>query len=365
MLSTLLTSTLLTLSPTIESAETVPDLEQAAGDAQEFDTGDRKETKWIDRWPAEAGTVDLAVMLGLMPFTKHELFEPNKSFYKQGWKPLMPVAPEFGLRLGVYPGRVIGFEAEVSWLPTHLRDGMGHVNIWNPRGHLVFQIPTWSLKPFVLIGGGAMIIDTPREVLGKDVDQELHFGGGLKADITRHWGLRLDVRDVVSFKKGTGVGFKAHTFQGLLSSTWTFGRKVDKRVKKTCPTCPVAVAAPAPMPPELAEFNGIIRGIHFDLDKDTIRPRSRPVLDKAAAVLKKYDDVDVLIVGHTDNWGSHGHNVDLSKRRALRVKRFLVANGVAASRISTDGKSFDEPIASNKTKRGRSMNRRIVFHIED
>ncbi len=120
---------------------------------------------------------------------------------------------------------------------------------------------------------------------------------------------------------------------------------------------------PDELPPELIIFKGALKGIEFDFGKDTIRPVSKPVLDDAIEKLKKFPGVRVKIVGHTDNVGDPASNLDLSKRRASSVKDYLVAGGVAESRIETDGLGDTLPVASNEDEAGRAQNRRIVFEI--
>ncbi|MEM9455413.1 MAG: OmpA family protein [Myxococcota bacterium] len=123
---------------------------------------------------------------------------------------------------------------------------------------------------------------------------------------------------------------------------------------------------PDEVPPELIIFKGELEGIEFDFGKDTIRPESRPVLDDIIAKLQKFSGVRVLIVGHTDNVGDPAVNLDLSKRRAESVKKYLVDGGVDASRIETDGKGDTEPVdpsADQDAEQTRARNRRIVFDI--
>ena len=107
----------------------------------------------------------------------------------------------------------------------------------------------------------------------------------------------------------------------------------------------------------------MIRGIYFDLDRDTIKPRSRPVLDRAVAVFLEFPSVRVEISGHTDSTGSVAYNRELSRRRAESVKRYLVEHGIDTARIQTRGAGPDEPIDSNRSPAGRARNRRIEFQI--
>ena len=120
---------------------------------------------------------------------------------------------------------------------------------------------------------------------------------------------------------------------------------------------------PDEVPDKVKAFMGVIKGIEFDTGKATIRAASRPTLDEAAAVLKEYPKVRVLITGHTDNAGSRDLNMTLSADRAGAVKSYLVSKGVDAGRIETRGAGPDNPIADNKTAAGKQKNRRIEFKL--
>ncbi len=114
---------------------------------------------------------------------------------------------------------------------------------------------------------------------------------------------------------------------------------------------------------DIVKFTGVIQGIYFDVDKDTIKAKSRPTLDAAVKVLKDFPDVKVEVSGHTDSDGDRQHNVDLSQRRADSVKQYLVDKGIDTGRITTRGAGPDQPIADNKTKDGKAKNRRIEFKL--
>jgi outer membrane protein OmpA-like peptidoglycan-associated protein len=117
------------------------------------------------------------------------------------------------------------------------------------------------------------------------------------------------------------------------------------------------------VPPELDKLAGIMEGINFDTDKDAIKNDSKPILDNAIEVMKKYPDLRVRITGHTDSQGGYRHNIDLSKRRAESVRRYMIENGIDEGRMETRGAGPDEPIDTNDTAEGRAKNRRIEFQI--
>jgi OOP family OmpA-OmpF porin len=126
---------------------------------------------------------------------------------------------------------------------------------------------------------------------------------------------------------------------------------------------PAPKAAPAPPPPPRAE-KIVLRGVNFDFDKATIRPDAKVILDEAASQLSKSPDVRVSVEGHTDSVGTDAYNQKLSERRAASVKQHLVGKGVSESRLSTVGFGESKPVASNSTKDGRALNRRVELLVK-
>ncbi|HSM91453.1 MAG TPA: OmpA family protein [Anaeromyxobacteraceae bacterium] len=113
-----------------------------------------------------------------------------------------------------------------------------------------------------------------------------------------------------------------------------------------------------------AEKISLKDAINFETAKDTILPKSNPILDSIALILKNNPDIPrVRVEGHTDNVGSANYNRDLSQRRAQAVVNALVQRGIAAEKLLPKGYGFDRPVASNATALGRAKNRRVEFTI--
>jgi outer membrane protein OmpA-like peptidoglycan-associated protein len=100
--------------------------------------------------------------------------------------------------------------------------------------------------------------------------------------------------------------------------------------------------------------------ILFESGSATVIP-SPGLVEIKNALLDLEDDASILIVGHTDNQGGDAYNVNLSKRRAASVRRWLEEHDVRRGAIYVDGKGFHEPYASNATEAGRRLNRRVEF----
>lgn len=105
--------------------------------------------------------------------------------------------------------------------------------------------------------------------------------------------------------------------------------------------------------------------ISFDPGRYDIKPNLRPVLDRFATTLNQNPVTRVTIIGHTDSTGSDAVNNPLSVNRAAATRDYLVARGVATSRIGIDGRGSREPLADNNTASGRAMNRRVEIFVAE
>ncbi len=100
---------------------------------------------------------------------------------------------------------------------------------------------------------------------------------------------------------------------------------------------------------------------YFATGKATIQKRSFKLLDQVATVLRGHPELQIRIEGHTDSVGSNAKNLKLSQARAESVMKYLVKKGVDAARLSAQGFGEEQPIADNKSAKGRSQNRRVEF----
>ncbi len=107
----------------------------------------------------------------------------------------------------------------------------------------------------------------------------------------------------------------------------------------------------------------ILRNIFFDTDKYSLKPESVAELNKLRDLMKANATLKVELSGHTDIMGTPAHNLELSGNRAKAVYEYLIANGIAASRLTYKGYGQTKPVDSNDTEQGRANNRRTEFRV--
>jgi len=103
--------------------------------------------------------------------------------------------------------------------------------------------------------------------------------------------------------------------------------------------------------------------VYFLSGEHAIQEQSKSELNEAASFLLSNETVNIEIAGHTDDVGSIIKNKELSEKRALSVKLYLVSKGVHHSRIVCVGYGEIQPIAQNNNSEGRKKSRIIEMRI--
>lgn len=103
--------------------------------------------------------------------------------------------------------------------------------------------------------------------------------------------------------------------------------------------------------------------VTFATNQSAVSSSFYPVLDDVAAVLQRYDQSTIDIVGHADSRGTDEYNLGLSRERASNVARYLIDRGVLPARLYVEGRGEAQPIASNDTAAGQAANRRVEITI--
>lgn len=158
---------------------------------------------------------------------------------------------------------------------------------------------------------------------------------------------------------GAAVGAAVGTGAGVI-----IGKKMDKAKAE-------AEAVKNAQVQQVTDINGLAAlkvtfdsGILFATNKADLNAAAKTSLTDFANVLKNNSDMDIAIIGHTDNTGSDAINNPLSENRAKSVSTFLKNSGVNASQIKTvEGQGSKNPVADNSTAEGRTQNRRVEVYM--
>jgi len=165
----------------------------------------------------------------------------------------------------------------------------------------------------------------------------------------------IDQRDVVA-KSGTGLCWRTGYWTPAAAAKDPAGCECDKDLlpKEVCEPkmaeAPVAPAAPAAGPKPSGEKITVAADALFDFNKAVLRPAGKEKLDELVSKAKAINLEVILAVGHTDRIGGDAYNQKLSEKRAAAVKEYLVAKGIEANRVYTEGKGEKQPVTGDKCK---------------
>jgi outer membrane protein OmpA-like peptidoglycan-associated protein len=106
-----------------------------------------------------------------------------------------------------------------------------------------------------------------------------------------------------------------------------------------------------------------IGGVQFSTGTADINSGARESLSKFSGIVASYPGLRFKVEGHTDNTGGVAMNKELSLKRAMTVRDYLIERGVPASSIDVEGLGLSMPIGDNSTTAGRERNRRVEIVV--
>ena len=106
-----------------------------------------------------------------------------------------------------------------------------------------------------------------------------------------------------------------------------------------------------------------LANVFFGFDQFSLKESENSKLQEVVRLMIEQTNLYIVVSGHTDNQGTSAYNLELSKKRAISVKKFLVKNGISADRIVIEFNGLSKPSDSNDTLEGRAKNRRVEFKI--
>jgi outer membrane protein OmpA-like peptidoglycan-associated protein len=107
----------------------------------------------------------------------------------------------------------------------------------------------------------------------------------------------------------------------------------------------------------------IVRKVNFELSSFELSDSTKQEINKIALFMKKNSKFNLNITGHTDSIGTKPYNQILSEKRAEAVCQYLVSLGVEKSRLTSEGKGEEQPLAEKLLKKNFGLNRRVEFEF--
>ncbi len=268
-----------------------------------------------------------------------------------------------------------------------VEDTNGEVDLGSYQLGLLFYAGSYKggpnrVRPYLTFGMGQMDIDSDDFEEYDDTESTVHGGAGLRWMITPAFGMRFDARALHSLDEsdtdilltaGLNYYFGDTTDDsigaaGAATSTMDGDEDGDgvPDSRDKCPGTPPGTRVDAdgcPLP--VTRVASIKMMVNFAFDSDVVQEKYFNDISELAAFLKRFDQVDVDIEGHTDSTGPDDYNMTLSQRRANAVVDVLVNKyGIDRSRLEPKGYGETQPVADNGTKEGRAENRRVMATLE-
>lgn len=227
--------------------------------------------------------------------------------------------------------------------------------------------PERTLSPYIFAGGGyaygfengATDVTTGSydlEYLWEDNKGFMGARAGLGLDFRLSSQVALNVEgnvtmldDKFNSKNGESLDFQVNALVGLKINLGKTSRKTETIYYEPQPAPAPPAPAPKPEPkpepkpaPVVVKEFPALPSVHFAFDSDVLDTDEYAAeLNTIVSTLKEFSDIDVEVIGYTDHHGQSAYNDKLSVRRAEAVKKYLVEQGVSASRLSAVGRGED------------------------
>ncbi|MDO8862187.1 OmpA family protein [Haliea sp. E1-2-M8] len=235
---------------------------------------------------------------------------------------------------------------------------------------------TMRVRPYLAFGMGEIDIDAGAF---DTVETTANAGAGMRWMLTPRFGARLEARMLHSldenendFLFSAGLNYYFGDVSAPVVAAAEPAAPVDSDGdgvtddRDKCPgTAPGTRVDADGCPLPVAQVASIKLKVNFDFDSTVVKEHYFADIGELATFLKRFDDLQVDVEGHTDSVGPENYNQQLSQRRAQAVIDLLVnQHGIAANRLEAVGYGEARPVASNDTDAGRAENRRVMATLE-
>jgi len=236
-----------------------------------------------------------------------------------------------------------------------------------------------GLNIYGRIGGGLLNNEGVNVNYNRDNDFHISTGLGVEYNLRNGYGLRGEFHNFDSDARVASINvikrFGINNGKVIRDINALYDKSADVSVKKLrdsdedgikdaddkCESTPANTLVDS----SGCEFSGVLEGVTFASGAAKLTNESTAILDQVIGALKTNTAVSISIQAHTDNRGSARVNMDLSRKRAETVVRYLMKGGIDLSRLSAIGYGESRPRKSNRTAEGRSANRRVEIKVTE
>jgi OmpA-OmpF porin, OOP family len=210
---------------------------------------------------------------------------------------------------------------------------------------------------------GCPVPDSDQDGVNDEQDSCLHLAG-----VARYHGCPIPDSD------GDGVNDEEDSCKLIAGSAKYHGCPVPDRdhdgindEEDHCPDQPGSpenFGCPVIKKEIIEKVNYEAKNVMFESSSSKLTSSSYAPLNDLVVLLKKNPALKLTIEGFADNTGTEKYNLSLSQHRADAVKNYLVSQGISDERIKSTGYGTARPISDNKSRQGKSLNRRVEFKLD-
>lgn len=244
-------------------------------------------------------------------------------------------------------------------------------NLWYDFGGLGFAP---KLRPYIGAGGGRAEVAFDRVVdsggvarSGESDVMAYQAGAGLGYDMTPRLTLGVDYRYLQTEREtfAPGAGLSRYQSDSVMAGLrYSFGS--PRAVPVAVAPAPEPEVAVVPPVAEVAAFEVVtLRPVNFQFNQADLTPPAKETLDQLLGQVRGRDGLRIVVQGHTDALGPDEYNTELGLKRATAVRDYLVSNGIPGDAVRVASMGESEPVASNDTEEGRTLNRRTEVRPDE
>ncbi|CAM2981884.1 outer membrane beta-barrel protein [Vibrio mytili] len=213
-----------------------------------------------------------------------------------------------------------------------------------------FNLPlTDSFNLFAKVGAAYMIAGDEKDFVptgSLGAEYQLNYNWSLRAEYQRYQDMSDDIiEDMDANYFGLGFNYK-------FGSEPVVEEKVVEEVVEARPATNIVEVYPEQT-----------ATVQFDLESAKLK--NAEALSGPIEVMNTYPQAKVEITGYSDTTGSADYNQQLTEKRAQSVAEEFEAQGISADRMTVKGAGEENPVASNETRQGREMNRRVEVVVPE